>query len=74
MLFRSLVPALTPREVINKLHADVARSLKNAETRNRITGLGGEPIGNTPAQFSAILQDELVKWAKLVKEARIKID
>ena len=69
-----LVPALTPREVINKLHADVARSLKNAETRNRITGLGGEPIGNTPAQFSAILQDELVKWAKLVKEARIKID
>jgi tripartite-type tricarboxylate transporter receptor subunit TctC len=69
-----LVPALTPREVIIKLHADVARSLKNAETRNKITGLGGEPIGNTPAQFSAILQDELVKWAKLVKEAQIKID
>ncbi len=69
-----LVPAQTPREVINKLHADVARSLKNSETRNRITSLGGEPIGNTPAQFSTILQDELVKWAKLVKEAQIKID
>ena len=69
-----LVPAQTPREVVNKLHADVLRSLKMPDTRNRIIGLGGEPVGNSPAQFSALLQDELVKWGKLVKEARIRID
>ncbi len=69
-----LVPAQTPREVVNKLHADVLRSLKMPDTRNRIIGLGGEPVGNSPVQFSALLQDELVKWGKLVKEARIRID
>ena len=69
-----LVPALTPREVVNKLHADVLRSLKMPDTRNKIIGLGGEPVGNSPAQFSALLQDELVKWGKLVKEAHIRID
>ena len=69
-----LVPAATPRDVINKLNADVGRSLKITETRNRIVGLGGEPVGNLPAQFSALLQEELVKWSKLVKDANIKID
>ena len=69
-----LVPAQTPREVVNKLHADVLRSLKMPDTRNRIIGLGGEPVGNSSAQFSALLQDELVKWGKLVKEAQIRID
>lgn len=69
-----LVPALTPRDVINKLHADVGRSLKITETRNRIVGLGGEPVGNSPVQFSTLLQEELVKWSKLVKDANIKID
>ena len=65
---------LTGPFLLRRTKADVLRSLKMPDTRNRIIGLGGEPVGNSPAQFSALLQDELVKWGKLVKEARIRID
>ncbi len=69
-----LVPARTPRSVINKLHGDIAKVLQMPDTRASLMSQGGDPGGNTPEQFTAMLQEELTKWAKLVKAAKIKID
>lgn len=69
-----LAPGRTPPEVINKLNADIVSVLQMAEPRSRITTLGGDPVGNTPQQFAALLQEELGKWAKVIKDANIKID
>jgi len=69
-----LAPGRTPPEVINKLNADIVSVLQMAEPRSRIMTLGGDPVGNTPQQFAALLQEELGKWAKVIKEANIKID
>ncbi|MCC6535581.1 MAG: tripartite tricarboxylate transporter substrate binding protein [Burkholderiales bacterium] len=69
-----LTPARTPSEVIDKLHADVVGVLQVPEPRSRITTLGGEPVGNTPKQFSELLRAEIAKWARVIKDANIKID
>jgi tripartite-type tricarboxylate transporter receptor subunit TctC len=69
-----LVPARTPREIVNKLHGDIVKVLQTPDTRNKLLSQGGDPVGNTPEQFAAMIQEELGKWAKLVKEANIKID
>jgi tripartite-type tricarboxylate transporter receptor subunit TctC len=69
-----LAPAHTPRSVITKLHTDISKVLQMPDTRTKLMGQGGDPGGNTPEQFTAMLQEELSKWAKLVKAAKIKID
>jgi tripartite-type tricarboxylate transporter receptor subunit TctC len=69
-----LAPARTPRAVVTKLHGDIVKVLQVPDTRNKLMSQGGDPDGSTPEQFAALLQDELVKWAKLVKAANIKID
>ena len=69
-----LAPARTPRPIVNKLQGDIVKVLQMPDTRTKLMSQGGDPGGNTPEQFTALLQEELVKWAKLVKAAKIKID
>jgi tripartite-type tricarboxylate transporter receptor subunit TctC len=67
-----LAPANTPRDIIAKVHAATARALQDATTRQRFISEGGEPVGNTPEEFSAIIGAELKKWGKVIREAGIK--
>ena len=62
-----MVPAGTPRDVIARLHAESARAVQAAEVRERYAALGVEPVSNTPAQFAAYMQSEIVKWGKAVR-------
>lgn len=48
--------------------------IQTPDTRNKFMSQGGDPVGNTPEQFAALIQEELAKWGKLVKDANIKID
>jgi tripartite-type tricarboxylate transporter receptor subunit TctC len=65
-------PAKTPRAIIDKLHAEIVRALNAPALRERLTSQGADPVGNTPEQFTAFIQDEIVKWAKVIKAAGIK--
>ena len=68
------VPAGTPPAIVNKLHAAVVKALALPDVRERLTTMGADGIGNTPQQFTAFIKAEIVKWAKVVKDAGIKIE
>jgi len=72
--FGLLAPAGTPREVVNKVHQDVARILATPEMRERFAAQGAQPIGDTPAQFGAFIRSEIDKWTQVVKFSGARVD
>ncbi|HKA43439.1 MAG TPA: tripartite tricarboxylate transporter substrate binding protein [Burkholderiales bacterium] len=69
-----LVPAGTPRAVIDRLHADVASVLKEDAFRQQLAGQGAEVVGDTPQQFARSLKAEFEKWGKVVKDAGVRVE
>ena len=69
-----LVPAQTPPEVINRLHAAVVQALKDPEVHERLVRAGIEPVGNTPQEFAAFLQEQFNRWDVLVKSNNIRVE
>ncbi len=72
--FGMMVPAAVPREIIQKLHTQVVKAMEPAEVRQRMENLGSEVVANTPEEFAAFQKSEVIKWAKVVKDANIKAD
>jgi tripartite-type tricarboxylate transporter receptor subunit TctC len=64
----------TPRPVINRIHDEVVKLLKDADLRARFDKAGLTPIGSTPAQLAARLKEDLNKWPKVIREAGIKVE
>ena len=58
----------TPTEVINKINTDLVRIIKNPEMGERLVAMGVDPLGTSPAEFSAYLQKETERWSKILKE------
>jgi tripartite-type tricarboxylate transporter receptor subunit TctC len=69
-----MVPAATPPEIVERLHAAATKALAKPDFRKRLIDLGAEPVGNTPAQFAAIIKIETASWAALVKSTGTKLD
>ncbi len=67
-------PAKTPPAIIAKINAEVVRMLASPEVKKIFANEAGEAVGNSPEAFSAIVQSESAKWAKVVKTAGIKIE
>jgi tripartite-type tricarboxylate transporter receptor subunit TctC len=66
-----LVPAATPRVVIDKLNQATRKTLASEDTKQKFDAQGVEPLGDTPAEFSAYLRSETEKWGKVVRAANI---
>ena len=69
-----MAPARTPKEIISKVNADVLRVLQLPDVVEALAANGMIPLTSTPEQFGAYLKAEIVKWAKVVKDAGIKVD
>ena len=67
-------PAGTPQAIIDKLSADIAKALAIPEVRKRLTDIGLEPVGTTPAEFAAIVRRDYEKWGQVIRNANIKLD
>jgi tripartite-type tricarboxylate transporter receptor subunit TctC len=68
------VPAGTPKEIIDKLNRETRAILESPETRKFFAEQGAEAGGGTPEQLGAFTRAETAKWAKVVKEANIKVE
>ncbi len=68
------VPRNTPAEVITLLNKELNAGVADANIQQRITELGGTPLGGSPAEFGTILSDAVEKWGKVIKFAGIKAD
>ncbi|HUF81236.1 MAG TPA: tripartite tricarboxylate transporter substrate binding protein [Burkholderiales bacterium] len=65
-------PARTPPAILDRLHKETVRALHSPAVSERLTTLGAEIVGNSPAQYAAYIRDEIAKWDKVIKAAGIK--
>jgi len=71
--FGLLAPAGTPKDIVEKLYGETAKALATPDIRRKFDELGLEPVGNTPAEFAAVIAKETPEWAKVIKDAGIKL-
>ena len=72
--FGLLAPAGTPPEIVNRIQAEVAKSLNTPAIKEKMLAQGAIPSGNTPAEFSQLIDAEIRKWAPVVKASGAKVD
>jgi tripartite-type tricarboxylate transporter receptor subunit TctC len=73
-VFGAVVPSATPREVVQKISADMNKVLQTPEVKQRMADIGLTPGGTTPEQFDAYIRAEIPKWAKVVKASGATAD
>lgn len=72
--FGMLAPAGTPRDIVNRLNSEIVKVLNMPDVRDKLIGMGAEPVGSTPEQFDAHIQKEIAKWARIVKISGAVVD
>jgi tripartite-type tricarboxylate transporter receptor subunit TctC len=72
--FGVFAPAGTPREVVNKLSAEITRILTLPDVKARYGALGAEPGPGNPDECAAFLKSEIAKWAKVIRDSGAKLD
>jgi tripartite-type tricarboxylate transporter receptor subunit TctC len=69
-----LAPAGTPKAIVNRLQQEVASAVKKPDVIEWMKQNGLDPVGSTPEDTAAHIRAELVKWAKIVKDAKVKTE
>lgn len=72
--FGVLAPAATPKEITARLSTEMQRIIQSPEFRKRMDEIGAEPIGNTPEQMARQIKDETEKFARLVNDAKVRLE
>jgi tripartite-type tricarboxylate transporter receptor subunit TctC len=71
--FGLLAPAGTPTDIVEKLHRETVKVLAMVDVRKQFDEFGLEPVGNSPAELATIIKTETPEWAKVIKDAGIKL-
>ncbi len=69
-----VLPAGAAPEVVTRLHGEILKAMTIAEVREKLTGLGFDPVGSTPKAFGAFRNAEAARWARVIKEAGIRAE
>jgi len=69
-----VAPSGTPKEIVARLNGEILRIVNAADMRDRLGKQGADVRTNTPDEFAAFIRSETTKWAKVVKDANIKIE
>ena len=67
-------PAATPKPIIDRLHKEIVKVVRSPAFAQNLINEGAIAVGNTPAEFAAVIRADMKKWAALIKEAGIKGD
>lgn len=69
-----LVPARTPKPIVERLHQELAAVLQTPFVKERYAVLGIEPVGNSPAEFTEQMRADLARWREVVKAANVRVE
>jgi tripartite-type tricarboxylate transporter receptor subunit TctC len=69
-----VVPAGTPKEIIDRWNSEIVRVVALPDVKQRLQDLGFEPVADAPAHFGERIKTEIAKWAKVVRDANIKAE
>jgi tripartite-type tricarboxylate transporter receptor subunit TctC len=72
--FGVLAPAATPRPIIDRLHRETVAALRAPELAERLATLGFSAVGNSPEAFREDIRNDLARWAKVAREANIRLE
>lgn len=72
--FGVLAPAATPKPVIARLNAEIVKIVNSPDFQQRMEAAGAEPMASTPEAFGKRINEETVKFARLVKEGKVAIE
>lgn len=72
--FGAFAPAGTPKPIVDKLSAEIRRIVASPEVSNRLLGMGLRPVGGSPEELAAVMARDMPRWARIVKDAHIKLD
>jgi tripartite-type tricarboxylate transporter receptor subunit TctC len=72
--FGLLAPAGTPADVVSRIQQETAKALNSPAIKEKLLAQGAIPSGNTPAEFTRLIDAEHRKWAKVVKDSGAKVD
>lgn len=67
-------PAGTSPEIVRRIRSEVVKAINDPSMKEQFTALSAEPVGSTPEQFTAVLQQDLAKWAKVARQANVNAD
>jgi tripartite-type tricarboxylate transporter receptor subunit TctC len=70
----AVAPKGTPKAVVEKLNAEIGRTLKDPEFAAKISAIGIDPLGSTPDEFAVFLRKEIPRWKQIVTDAGVKIE
>jgi tripartite-type tricarboxylate transporter receptor subunit TctC len=68
------MPAGTPKAILDKFHADIVKVMQDGDLKKRFADLGVDAVSSTPEQFVSLMRADVAKYAKLIKEAGIKVE
>ena len=72
--YNMFAPARTPRPIVQRLNAEINRMLGQPDVRERFRSLGVKPLGGSPEDLGILLKSEITRYARLIKEAGVKLD
>jgi tripartite-type tricarboxylate transporter receptor subunit TctC len=69
-----LAPAGTPKVIISTIHREIVKIVALPDVQKRLDDLGFAVVANSPDEFAARITTEMAKWAKIIRDAKIKVD
>ncbi len=72
--FAVAAPPKTPRDIVDKISADIAEAIRSPEVRKRFDGLSAEPVGSDPESMARFMGEERVRWGAVIKAADVKLE
>lgn len=69
-----VVPAGTPKAIISRLHQEIVKTLADPEVKERVEGVGSQPVGSTPEEMARYIKREFARWSKVIKAVGIRLD
>jgi tripartite-type tricarboxylate transporter receptor subunit TctC len=72
--FAVAAPPKTPRDIVDKISADIAEAIRSPDVRQRFDGLSAQPVGSDPDAMARFMREETVRWGAVIKAADVKLE